>query len=50
MSCRHLIRPVLIPLEIEGETIHLLPEEIGVTIIPREGYVFANAKDLFAWL
>jgi len=37
-------------LEIEGETIHLLPEEISVTIIPREGYVFANAKDLFVAL
>ena len=29
---------------------NLFPEEISVSIIPREGYVFANAKDLFVAL
>ena len=38
------------PLKIEGETINLLPEEVSISIIPREGYVFANAKDLFVAL
>ncbi|HNX02712.1 MAG TPA: isoleucine--tRNA ligase [Candidatus Cloacimonas sp.] len=38
------------PLNIEGETINLLPEEVSISIIPREGYVFANTKDLFVAL
>ncbi|HPZ01674.1 MAG TPA: DUF5915 domain-containing protein, partial [Candidatus Cloacimonas sp.] len=37
-------------MDIEQETINLFPEEISVSIIPREGYVFANAKDLFVAL
>ncbi|MDY0151735.1 MAG: isoleucine--tRNA ligase [Candidatus Cloacimonas sp.] len=37
-------------LEVEGQTLTLFPEELVVHILPREGYVFANLKDIFVAL
>ena len=38
------------PLEIEGQTIDLIPEDIIAHIIPKEGYVFESLKDIFVAL
>lgn len=37
-------------LHLEQENLQLLPEDLVVHILPREGYVFANQKDLFVAL
>jgi isoleucyl-tRNA synthetase len=37
-------------LHLEQESLQLLPEDLVVHILPREGYVFANQKDLFVAL
>lgn len=37
-------------LEVEGQSLALLPEELVVHILPRDGYVFANQKDIFVAL
>lgn len=37
-------------LEVEGQVLSLLPEELVVHILPRDGYVFANQKDIFVAL
>ncbi len=37
-------------LEVEGQTLNLLPEDLVVHILPRDGYVFANQKDIFVAL
>jgi len=37
-------------LELEGESLNLLPEDLVVHILPREGYVFANQTDIFVAL
>ena len=33
--------------ELQGQTVELMPEDIQVQILPREGYVFASIKDIF---
>ncbi len=37
-------------MTVEGESLNLLPEDLVVHILPREGYVFANQKDIFVAL
>jgi len=37
-------------LQVEGQTLALLPEDLVVHILPREGYVFANQKDIYVAL
>jgi isoleucyl-tRNA synthetase len=38
------------PLQVEDQTIDLLPEDIIAHIIPKEGYVFESLKDIFVAL
>ena len=38
------------PLQVEGQTIDLVPEDIIAHIIPKEGYVFESLKDIFVAL
>ncbi len=37
-------------LKVESDTLVLLPEDLVVHILPREGYVFANQKDIYVAL
>lgn len=37
-------------LDLAGESYRLLPEDLQVQILPREGYVFANMKDIYVAL
>lgn len=38
------------PLEVEGSVLQLVPEDVAVHIIPREGFVFESMKGLFVAL
>ncbi len=37
-------------IAVEGNDLELLPEDLVIHILPREGYVFANQKDIFVAL
>ena len=43
-------RGVSFPLEVQGQTIQLIQEDIAVHIAPREGYVFESIGNLFVAL